>query len=466
MASRSQVGIRIAGFAILALVSLSLHGCGAGGGSSAGPSPSPSSGGGDYTGHGVSKSTYSCNDPISAWTFLNKYFPVETPTDECANNICSCPASGNSPAWEIQQGRVYVQRENSSGSGGHAGNGFGLHCVNVSEHLTTGGNSTSEVEAVFKNKLGDMSSYDAFMDYNVVFSTSGLANYKKAFQADGVKYLEGTWTSPDGTSYDSVIVQVAGAQMILELVQQSSLTEGEKTFKAVSLEQRVPTSALPSISASASESKGVRGVSSSSVGAYIVPLVVNRAASASAMAKLEDFYVSGMGTTKTHDETKDGVVKKCFLWTGATVHVCYTQRSDDATKGLWKVSDFETMLNTVHNNLMAGHPFCGMDKWEDNHYAIDSMTADTSTIINYINTQKPYHYCETSEAPSGSSVTLHYVWDPTGWGIQLDLKFTSVPDDCETTASKGRRLQSHTNPACTLDPQDCGSGMSPVSTVV
>jgi len=325
------------------------------------------------------------------------------------------------------------------------------------------------VEAEFKNKLGDMSSYDAFMDYNVVFSTSGLANYKNAFQADGVKYLEGTWTSPDGTSYDSVIVQVAGTQMILELVQQSSLTEGERTFKALSLEQRVPTSALPSISASAPESKGLRGVSSSSVGAYIVPLVVNRAASASSMAQLEEFYVSGMGTTKTHDETTDGVVKKCFLWTGATVHICFTQRSDDATKGAWKVSDFETMLNTVHYNLVWGHPFCGMDKWEDNHYAIDSMTADTTSIVNYINTYKPFHYCEASEMPGGSvgsSVTVHYVWDPTGWGIQLDLNFASLPDDCKTTASKGRRLQSQGNPACTLDPQDCGSGMSPVSTVV
>jgi len=109
MASRSQVGFRIAGFAILPFVSL-------------GQSP----------GNGVSKSTYSCNDPISAWTFLNKYFPVETPQDECANNICSCSASGNSPAWEIQQGRVYAQQENSAGLGGSAGNGFGLHCVNVS----------------------------------------------------------------------------------------------------------------------------------------------------------------------------------------------------------------------------------------------------------------------------------------------------------------------------------------------
>jgi len=440
-----------------------------------------SDGGGDYPGHGVSKSTYSCNDPVSAWKFLNKYFPVETPTDECTDNVCTCPASGSTPAWQIQQGRVYAKRKGASGSGGHAGNGFGLHCVNVSQHLTTGGLSTSEVETQFNQKLGEMDKYDAFMDYNVVFSTDGLEQYKQTFKADGVKYLEGAWSSLDGASYSSIIVQVPGTQMILELVQQSSLTSDSEPVAALSLEQRVPTMALPLITAGASKSDVTGPLATSSVGAYIVPLVVNRAASAAAMSKLEDFYVSGMGTTKSHDETKNGVTKKCFLWAGATVHVCYTQRADSETKGNWKVSDFEAMLNKVHETLMGGHPFCGMDKWEDNHYAIDSQSADGSKIVEYINSAKPLHYCESSGGAErtkrelssafppgpGSSTSLHYVWDPTGWGIQLNLQFSSVPDDCKQTASTGRGLQgSQTNPACTLEPQKCGNQVSALAIAV
>ena len=109
---------------------------------------------------------------------------------------------------------MYAKRSGASGPGGHAGNGFGLHLVNVSAHLTTGGMSTAAVEAQFTTKLGDMSKFDAFMDYNVVFATDGLAAYKETFKADGVKYLAGTWTSPDGADYTSIIAQVPGTQMI------------------------------------------------------------------------------------------------------------------------------------------------------------------------------------------------------------------------------------------------------------
>ena len=41
---------------------------------------------------------------------------------------------------------MYADVEGQSTSGGsHAGNGFGLHLVNVSNHLTTGGLTTAEV---------------------------------------------------------------------------------------------------------------------------------------------------------------------------------------------------------------------------------------------------------------------------------------------------------------------------------
>lgn len=255
--------------------------------------------------------------------------------------------------------------------------------------------------------------------------------------------------------------------MILELVQQTSLTYSEGEAKPIPLEQRVPTSTLQSNDTAAPKPDSVGASSGTSIGSIISPLVVNRAASASSMAKLEEFYAKGMGTTMTHNVDSNGVVKKCFLWTGATVDVCFTQRADSATRGDWKVADFENMLNTVHKNFMEGHPFCGMDKWEDNHYAIDSKTADTTKIVDYINVQKPYHYCATT----AQSTTLHYIWDPTGWSIQLDLRFTTVPDDCKTSAVTERWfaeqwMADHTNPACTLEPNKCASQSSLEAVVV
>jgi hypothetical protein len=305
-----------------------------------------------------------------------------------------------------------------------------------------------------------MDQYDAFMDYNVVFATEGLQAYKDSFVSDGVPHLVATWTSSDDEDYTSIIVQVPSTQMILELVQQTTLVYSELEARPRGLEQRVPTSTLRLHESHKARARSNVNISGSSVGSIIIPLTVNRAASAAAMSRLDDFYVTGMGTTKTHDSTAGEVTKKCFLWSGATVDVCFTQRPDSATAGDWKVSDFEDMLNTVHGNIVGGYPFCGMDKWEDNHYAIDSRSIDTSGIVSYINSAKPYHYCEAS--PSGS-VSVHYVWDPTGWGIQLDMQFTSVPDDCSST----RRLSSNFlspngvgntfNPVCEIDLSVCPS---------
>jgi len=415
-------------------------------------------------GNGISKSTYSCNDPLPAKAFLYKYFPVKTPGDECTNDICECAATSSVPKWEIQQGRVYVP---SSSEQGHTrgrrlqspGNGFGLHCVNVSNHLTTGGLSTAEVEAHFNTKLGDMKEYDSFMDFSVSFYTAGLAKYAAAFDADKVPYYTTTWTVENSTmygsaqSYTSLIVQVANTQMILELTSKKSLMLGE-TSRSIHAAAPGERRASPRVLAMIEEleQKNMLG------GASLTPLSVNRAVSAAVLAKLDDFYVTGMGTKKVSETTANGITRKCYLWPGAKVDICFTNRDDTATKGDFKVGDFENMLNTVHKNIVVGHPYCGVDKWEDNHYAIDSFSADTSKIIAYVNANNVPHLCQTSSG-SGPGGGMHYIFDPTGWGVQTDLSFTTLPNDCSTAASQtsSRRLQGY-NPAC--EPGTCPKAAS------
>jgi len=187
-------------------------------------------------GNGISKSTYSCNDPIPVKEFLYKYFPVQTPGDECTNDVCTCSASGSTSEWYIQQGRVYIPTNGGGLDQSHGrrlqdpGMGFGLHCVNVSNHLTTGGLSTEEVEDHFNNKLGDMTAYDSFMDFSVSLYTTDLAKYAAAFDKDQVPYYTTTWqTSIDASAqtYTSLIVQAHKSQMILELTSKRSLAVGE-----------------------------------------------------------------------------------------------------------------------------------------------------------------------------------------------------------------------------------------------
>jgi len=418
---------------------------------------------GDYPGCGLSKLTHSSSQPRAGKEFMMKYFPVQVPGDECTGDECDCSATSSHAAWHIYQGRVYTTREISPGGGGPPpGNGFGMHLVNVPEHLTTGGLTTEEVESHFKTKLGDMTKFDSFMDFNAVFATTGLQKYKDTFKADGVKYLAGTWADPTGTGYTSIFVQVASSQLIVELCQKGSLTYDEGESQPVKLEQRLPTAALVAhdehLTSSVGQSKNASV--GSSVGSYIVSLGINHAASTQAMSKLENFYVTGMGTKKTHDSTENDVTKKCFLWPGATGNVCFTSRADSATAGSWKVGDFENMLNTVHTNLLKGHPFCAMDKWFDNHYAIDSQSASSSTILNYVNQENPLHAC-ASDPQRGSG--LAYVFDPTGWAIQLDLQ-VGLPSDCKSqlgeTSKWGSRRRQKYNPACTTDTSKCGTGLS------
>jgi len=235
--------------------------------------------------------------------------------------------------------------------------------------------------------------------------------------------------------------------IILELVQKTalSLMEGQQS---ISMEQRVPDSVLAEHQDRLSGDEVTETTSD-----YIVSLVVNRAVSSRAMGELEDFYVSGMGTTMTHDST-NGAAKKCFLWPGATVNICFTNRADSETSTSFKVGDFEDMLNSAHKTIIDGHSWCPMDRWFDNHYAIDSRSVDNTKILSYINSKKPYHTCGSNPM---RGTGLSAIFDPTGLGIQMDTG-TSLPNDCNTFAlSLNASDNGHGNPACTVDTSKCGS---------
>ena len=51
--------------------------------------------------------------------------------------------------------------------------------------------------------------------------------------------------------------------------------------------------------------------------------------------------------------------------------------------------------------------------------------------------------------PPTSGYTLHYIIDPTGWGIQLDMNFEAQPSGCSNSLL-GAEDGSSYNPACDL----------------
>jgi hypothetical protein len=63
------------------------------------------------------------------------------------------------------------------------------------------------------------------------------------------------------------------------------------------------------------------------------------------------------------------VGKRCYLWAkqSATADVCFTARPDSATSTSFTVLDFETMLKSVHANVVADQATSGCNnKWLDN----------------------------------------------------------------------------------------------------
>ena len=69
--------------------------------------------------------------------------------------------------------------------------------------------------------------------------------------------------------------------------------------------------------------------------------------------------------------------------------------------------------------------------------------------MRYVEEEKLVHYCANS---GRKGFGLHYVFDPTGWGIQLDIG-AGPTSDCKSSllSQGGRRLvQRGGNPACSV----------------
>lgn len=393
----------------------------------------------DGAGNGVSKSTYASTYPVTGKTFLLKYFNVATADDECTNDLCECTSAGSS--WEIQQGRVAISSW-TSGVGVSAG--FGLHLVNLTQRLTTGGNSVQEVEAQFSSKMSNMAStgvYDSFADYSIGLYTDDIDTLITAFDDDSVEYSTLEWTS-SGTTWYSVLVLVPTTHMVLEIyAEESSTLSNRHNIKS---EPRLSSHFAASMLARFSGLRSMNSTSSSKTNIYTTR--VNRAASD--LSALDTFYTDVMGATLSIEYDEDDATRNCYLYESATVYICFTKRSDASTHGDFSVEDMEDQMNAVHSELLA-KPTCGMDKWLDNHHAYDSMSESTSTIISYLESTAgadTYYYCE----PSGSSYSLHYIIDPTGWGIQLDLQSSSSGSLCSTSNAEFNLGGGTYNPACDL----------------
>eukprot|EP00966_Prymnesium_polylepis_P056861 1316045-Prymnesium_polylepis.2 len=76
------------------------------------------------------------------------------------------------------------------------------------------------------------------------------------------------------------------------------------------------------------------------------------------------------------------------------------------------------MLKNVAKNVVTS-PSCNMNRWADNHYALDIFDGSFDYIIDYVDAHSSVLYQCADFGVTG----LHYIYDPTGCVLTLPRRF-------------------------------------------
>merc|ERR1712062_573715 len=275
--------------------------------------------------------------------------------------------------------------------------------------------SVKDIENMFDDKLGDLSEFSPYSDYNLGLYANSLDSYISAWKRDGVpmKFYAFQY---DGTTYYSVQTRIVGSQVVLELFSKNVPKNAEDIENTD--EVRMSFVSVPSISSNRLEA-----------------LQVSRASSN--VTKITKYYKAVFGVDPIYTQTtrKNAKIVVFQLNRQATVQIRYVQRP--VTHGeVHSIKWFEDYLNGVHEKYMTSYNSC-WDIWGDNHYALDSMNVNGDNIVSlYEKNGWKYHmFGQASKKGKGlrgpgGHINGYFV-TPTGWQIQLDVQFSSC-NNCDS----------------------------------
>lgn len=358
------------------------------------------------TGH-LGKSTYAMSHPWAFKTFMESYFPtavqteMQNSTDKCVEWVKLCIDDGSG----TQQGAC---KETT---------GAQLHSVGAYER-DSGAKSLEEIEGDRTTAMGDMSTYDPYFESNVGFLTKDLAYYADKFANDSVPHFHSTF-AVDGTSYDSVIVQVpgslkAGAKSLLNLQLLGATTEA---LRARPNRVRHPAAGpSPTSLRGASAALETADRAYGSTGAPVLSIV--HVSWASSDVDRDSKFFEGIGGIK-QSATDDGGVATYngLLGKGETAEFRYVEH-DAKTRGPVSVADWEAYQVDLHSKCFVPSKNVGFDRLADNHigHAQHAIPLDT-----YIKAQEASSLPYRIYGPpgKGSPPWFFYGYGPNGWGYQL-----------------------------------------------
>jgi hypothetical protein len=122
----------------------------------------------------------------TAGTELHKVF---------ANNKAQCCNACIATDGCVAASFLTSSNDHSGGFGPQQWEGFGIHISEVTTAKTTGGITVAELEGHFRERFGDYSEFDQFMDYGLTFFTYDLQPYVDEFKKDSIPFFIGQWTA-------------------------------------------------------------------------------------------------------------------------------------------------------------------------------------------------------------------------------------------------------------------------------
>jgi len=369
-------------------------------------------------GTGISKDTRACSADIvdGVWEFMMKYFPVAEAENDCFNRACACGLQARVKlkgklediSFDGQRGELV---EGSS-------HNFGLHCVYAAgeselRKRMVGSLTQQDIEAIICNKLGNMTTYDVFMEYNSALWTSNITKFVRPLEANGVEYYALKWDT-----YISIFVHPPLSTIVHEVVGYQSSAPDELIRNAQRSDTRFTFKYLDGGKGAPRVTPGV-----------MAALWVSRASTD--LDRDELYFRQVFDLT---DENFERITKKDVNGDMLEIlevqmsKIAYTKyrlvRPVSAMDGKYSVHWWETYNNNVHTQYMTS-PTCGWDLLGDNHNGFDWIDTrfDTGRIVkNLARVDYPY-FCKNK----GTGDITCFLCTPFGYQIQTDGSYEDPP---------------------------------------
>ena len=267
---------------------------------------------------------------------------------------------------------------------------FGLHAVDATGR-PQGPVPFADAVATFERGLRGFSRVTPFVDQSTILYAERADKYVKLLERGGVAYLLGEWYSEMGTRLYSVIAHVPGTVGCVEIV--TRMLDPRYLGNVTKMNHvRLPDGAFE-----------VAGIDLAASGAsdLLLPLAVSKVTSS--MREVAEFYEGVLLARELeYADSDDSAFGKVYLLHEGEMVVRFVQSHAGAVKNL------ENLKKDTHNASYAS-PWCGTDRYYDNHYAYSRSTAPANlslvAIASRARAARTRWHCEDSAI---------YLWEPTG----------------------------------------------------